>query len=61
MGVEADGYFGSQTQSAIVNHGFEWLRRAFNAERLNFMTGLKNWPEDSRGWVRRVAANLRRA
>jgi hypothetical protein len=30
-----------------------------NAERLDFMTRLKNWPHHGRGWARRIAANLR--
>jgi lysozyme family protein len=61
-GIEADGVFGPKTEIVVTNDLMaERLRRAFNAERLDFMTKLKNWPEDSRGWVRRVAANLRRA
>jgi len=30
-----------------------------NAERLDFMTRLNNWSNASRGWVRRIADNLR--
>lgn len=61
MSLQADGYFGPATQEAIANHGFEWLRRAFNAERLDFYTNLPGWPHDGKGWTKRVAANLRRA
>jgi len=30
-----------------------------SAERLEFMTKLKNWPENSKGWANRIAQNLR--
>jgi len=33
----------------------------FNAERLEFMTSLTTWPAFGKGWVRRVAENLRAA
>jgi len=60
LGGEADGYFGPMTAGALAAADPRVLRRYFNAERLDFMTGLKNWPEESKGWARRVAANLRR-
>jgi lysozyme family protein len=29
-----------------------------NAERLDFMTRLSNWPNAGKGWARRIAKNL---
>ena len=60
MGLAADGFFGPATTAAMQSWNPEWLRRAFNAARLDFMTALDAWPTFGKGWVRRVAANLRR-
>ncbi len=30
-----------------------------NAERLDYLTKLANWPTAGKGWARRIAANLR--
>lgn len=59
IGVADDGVWGpvsakaaaAMTESDVIMH--------LNAERLDFMTRLKNWPNASRGWSRRIAANLR--
>jgi hypothetical protein len=30
----------------------------FNAKRQLYMTNLSNWPQNSRGWARRIAQNI---
>ena len=63
MGITADGHFGPETKAKVQTWDDNpyWLRCSFNASRLEFMTGLRNWPNDGKGWARRIAANLRRA
>lgn len=55
---------------AAVNSGvgaaLKWLSQtrdwpAFNAVRLEFLTGLSHWPSFGRGWTRRIAALTREA
>jgi hypothetical protein len=31
---------------------------SFNASRILYLTSLKNWPGNSKGWARRIAENL---
>ena len=59
LDVADDGYFGpiSMAKMAITSETDMIMR--LNAERLDFMTRLKNWPNASRGWARRIAQNLR--
>jgi lysozyme family protein len=57
--IVADGIFGPGTQAAIADADPEWLRRAFIATRLDFLTDLPNWAHDGRGWAKRIARNLR--
>lgn len=59
LGVADDGYWGPVSQQAANNASETDMIMALNAERLNFMTRLKNWPNASRGWARRIAQNLR--
>lgn len=58
-GVADDGLWGTQTQTAVHCRDPNDLVMRYNAERLDFMTRLKNWPDASRGWARRIAQNLR--
>jgi len=60
LAVVADGVFGPQTKAVVAGCDPEWLRRAYNAARLDFYTDLPGWLHDGRGWTKRVAANLRR-
>lgn len=53
-----DGIIGPRTIQAISSMPAPRLVARFNGARLDFMTGLQNWPENSRGWARRIAANL---
>jgi len=59
VGVADDGHIGPVTLAAIRAVEPHDLIMRFLAERLIFMTNCANWPDASRGWVRRVAANLK--
>ena len=59
LGVADDGHWGVVSQTA-ANNAHEWdLVLNLNAERLDFMTRLSNWPTAGRGWARRIAQNLK--
>ena len=58
-GVADDGHWGPVSQLAIENLSESDLIMRLNAERLDLMTRLKNWPNHGRGWARRIAGNLR--
>lgn len=59
--VADDGIIGPATLAAIKATDPNDLVFRFLAERLEFMTGLTNWPNHGKGWARRIAANLRLA
>ena len=61
VGVADDGSVGPMTLAAIQRRDSAELVARFNAERLEFMTKLTTWDTFSRGWARRIAANLREA
>lgn len=56
--VTADGVIGEQTMAAISRLGPQLACR-FVAERITFMTGNPTWARFGRGWMLRIAANLR--
>ena len=56
-GVAVDGALGPKTLAAVNAAGPVAAAR-FNGARLDAMTNMSGWPEFSRGWARRVAANL---
>lgn len=58
-GVADDGIIGPNTRKAITAADPADLVMRFLAERLEFMTGLSNWPQHGKGWARRIAQNLR--
>lgn len=60
-GVADDGLIGPQSLAAIRRTDPNDLVLRFNAERLDFMTRLRNWGRHGKGWARRIAANLRYA
>lgn len=60
-GETADGVLGPKTLQAIQTIPSTRLIARFNAERLEFMTNLPAWSSFSKGWARRIAANLRLA
>jgi len=57
--VADDGHFGpaSLLASQTMSETDQIFR--FNAERIEFMTKLKNWKFHGAGWMRRIAGNLR--
>lgn len=57
-GVTADGIIGAKTIAAVRDANPAALVMAFNALRLNYLANLKNWPENARGWVRRIIRNM---
>ena len=57
-GVAQDGIIGPATRQAVDAMHPAALVARFNAARLLFMTSLSTWPTFSRGWARRIAANL---
>ena len=59
LGVADDGDWGPASQAASEATSETDTIMRLNAERLDFMTRLKNWPHASRGWARRIAQNLR--
>lgn len=59
VGVADDGVVGPHTKQAIAATDKHDLVMLFLAERLIFMTGLKNWPAAGRGWARRIAMDLK--
>lgn len=60
-GVADDGHWGPVTRTAVANTGEADMVLLFLSLRLEFMTRLSNWPVNSRGWARRIAANMRYA
>ncbi|MGB6053741.1 MAG: glycosyl hydrolase 108 family protein [Burkholderiaceae bacterium] len=59
LGVADDGYWGPISQTAADHTTATDQIMLLNAERLDYMTRLMNWPDASKGWTRRIAANLR--
>lgn len=58
-GVADDGHWGPASRAAVAARTASDLVMLLIAERLDFMTRLKNWPDHGRGWARRIAGNLR--
>lgn len=58
-GCHDDGFMGPDTLEAISSIGPWEFCAKFNAERIEFYTDLKTFKRFGRGWVRRVAGNLR--
>ena len=60
-GVNADGVIGASTLMAVQRLSLPRFVARFNAQRLIYLSTLKDWPTFSRGWVHRIAANLMEA
>lgn len=58
VGAEADGIIGAKTIAAVRAANVAKVVAAFNGKRLLYLTTLKNWAPNSRGWARRVAQNI---
>lgn len=61
IGVADDGDFGPIGQTAEKAMSESDVIMLLLAERLEFMTRLKNWPNAGKGWARRIVGNLRYA
>lgn len=59
LNVADDGYFGPISRLAAHKANECDMIMNLNAERLDFMTRLSNWPNAGKGWARRISANLR--
>lgn len=59
LGVADDGYWGLASRAAADARSESGTILLLNAERLDYMTRLTNWPVAGKGWARRIAANLR--
>lgn len=59
LDVADDGHFGPNSLAASQTMSESDQIMRFNAERIEFMTKLKNWPNHGKGWMRRIAGNLR--
>ena len=59
LGVADDGNWGRVSQQAADLASETEMIMRLNAERLDFMTRLRNWPHHGKGWARRIAQNLR--
>lgn len=59
LGVADDGHFGPVSKTAMSVAALSDMILNLNAERLDYMTRLENWPDSGRGWARRIAQNLR--
>lgn len=59
LDVADDGIFGPVSLRASQEQSESDQIMRFNAERIEFMTKLKNWPNHGKGWMRRIAQNLR--
>lgn len=61
LGVADDGHFGPISMDAMRKAKEIDVVMLVMAERLDFMTHLKNWPNHGKGWARRMALNIRYA
>ncbi len=59
IGVADDGHWGPVSAAAVGTMSESDLIMLLLAERLDFMTRLRNWPDHGKGWARRIAGNLR--
>jgi lysozyme family protein len=58
VGQDDDGILGPHTLQAVQSMPPLRVVARFNGHRLAYMAGLTTWPNFSRGWARRIAANL---
>jgi lysozyme family protein len=59
IGVKADGIVGPVTLSRLSEFSEAQLIMLLLSERIGFLVRLPNWDVAGRGWMRRVAKNLR--
>lgn len=59
LGAHVDGIIGAETIMLLKKTSESDLVMLITACRIDFMTSLKNWDANSKGWMRRLAENLR--
>jgi len=59
LGVVVDGVIGPKTLEALHERDEADVVMLLLAERIDLLTGLQTWLTHGRGWMRRIAANLR--
>lgn len=59
VGAADDGIWGPYSQRLADATSETDMIMLLVAERLEFMTRLRNWPNHGKGWARRIALNLR--
>lgn len=59
VNVKPDGVIGPVTLKAILSYTEADMIMLLLATRLEFLTSAPTWPDHGRGWVRRVAQNLK--
>lgn len=59
LGLVDDGAIGPKTIAAVGQRSESDLIMLVLANRLEFMTGLRNWPHSGKGWALRLARDLR--
>lgn len=59
VGVTADGLIGPKTIAAVNAHDLNDVLLTLTAERLTFYTALSTFSTYGKGWVNRVASNLK--
>lgn len=58
VGATPDGVIGAKTIAAVRQADVWKVVALFNAKRQMYLTSLNNWPQNSRGWARRIAHNI---
>lgn len=58
-GKDVDGVIGKNTIAKIKERTEASMVMGVIAARIDFMSNLSNWSANSKGWARRMAANLR--
>lgn len=58
VGTSSDGDIGPKTLAAVAAENPERISKRYNGFRLAFLADRTNWASFSKGWARRIAANL---
>ena len=61
LSVADDGVIGAKTIAAVSKLEDLQIAVLFNVERMNFYTDLKTFSTFGKGWIRRIASNLKLA
>lgn len=58
IGATPDGIVGSKTIAAIRSAHPAEVVMAFTRKRAEYLMGLKNWPQNAKGWTARLMRNM---